>query len=187
MKRRTISDSLTPSAEVGSSRMSTLAPKWIARAMATDWRSPPESVAIGRVTSSTAMPKCAISAFAAQLRSSQTAETDPIPAAVRAPERSCGRSALRAPPPDPEKPSRCRGQAHPWPSRTSPAARAKDQLARSRETRRSRRGFADRGLARLWREDTLQLIDSRCWGIGLRADKLTINAAAASAFRANPS
>src|SRR6266571_2052463 len=38
---------LTPSAEVGSSRISTRAPKYTARAIATDCRSPPESVPTG--------------------------------------------------------------------------------------------------------------------------------------------
>ena len=34
----------TPKALVGSSKISTLAPKWTARAMATVWRSPPDRV-----------------------------------------------------------------------------------------------------------------------------------------------
>ena len=50
----------TPSAEVGSSRISTLAPKWTARAIATDCRSPPESVPTAWVGSRTSMPMSAI-------------------------------------------------------------------------------------------------------------------------------
>ena len=50
----------TPSAEVGSSRISTLAPKWMARAIATDWRSPPESVPTAWVGSRMSMPMSAI-------------------------------------------------------------------------------------------------------------------------------
>ena len=56
MKRSTTPASFTPSAEVGSSRITTLAPKWMARAMATDWRSPPESVPTGCDVSRSSMP-----------------------------------------------------------------------------------------------------------------------------------
>src|SRR6266508_2152420 len=47
MYRSTTPACLTPRDAVGSSRMSTLAPKWTARAIATDWRSPPERVPTG--------------------------------------------------------------------------------------------------------------------------------------------
>ena len=56
MKRRTTPASFTPSADVGSSRMTTFAPKWIARAIATDWRSPPESVPTGCDVSRRSIP-----------------------------------------------------------------------------------------------------------------------------------
>src|SRR4051794_31300801 len=52
----TTPDCLTPSAAVGSSRMSTRAPKYTARAIATHWRWPPESVPIGWLMSLTKMP-----------------------------------------------------------------------------------------------------------------------------------
>ena len=52
----TIAAWCTPSAEVGSSRISTFAPKWTARAMATDCRSPPERVPTAWVGSRTWMP-----------------------------------------------------------------------------------------------------------------------------------
>src|SRR3954447_1539773 len=54
--RRTTPACLPPSADVGSSRMSTRAPKWTARAMATDCRSPPESVPTGWSGSRMSMP-----------------------------------------------------------------------------------------------------------------------------------
>ena len=57
---RTIAAWWTPSAEVGSSRISTFAPKWMARAIATDWRSPPESVPTAWVGSRMSMPISAI-------------------------------------------------------------------------------------------------------------------------------
>ena len=44
VKRSTVAASFTPSAEVGSSRISTRAPKYIALPIASAWRSPPESV-----------------------------------------------------------------------------------------------------------------------------------------------
>ena len=46
----------TPSAEVGSSRISTLAPKYMARAIATHCRSPPDSVPTGCSASRSLMP-----------------------------------------------------------------------------------------------------------------------------------
>ena len=52
----TTPDCLTPSAAVGSSRISTLAPKWTAREIATHWRSPPDSVPMGWSTSRRSMP-----------------------------------------------------------------------------------------------------------------------------------
>ena len=48
--------SLTPSAEVGSSRMRTRAPRYSARAMASVWRSPPESVPTIWSVERTSMP-----------------------------------------------------------------------------------------------------------------------------------
>ena len=47
---------LTPSAAVGSSRISTFAPKCTARAIATHCRSPPDRVPIGWSTSRRSMP-----------------------------------------------------------------------------------------------------------------------------------
>ncbi|KPI10546.1 protein of unknown function DUF1602 [Actinobacteria bacterium OK074] len=52
----TTPDCLTPSAAVGSSRISTRAPKYTARAMATDWRWPPDRVPMGWSRSSRTMP-----------------------------------------------------------------------------------------------------------------------------------
>src|SRR2546422_14521 len=57
----TMPDWRTPSAEVGSSRMRTFAPKYTARAIATAWRSPPESVPTGWFGSRTSMPILPIS------------------------------------------------------------------------------------------------------------------------------
>src|ERR1700716_430890 len=57
----TMPDWRTPSADVGSSRMSTLAPKYTARAIATAWRSPPDSVPTGWFGSRTSMPILRIS------------------------------------------------------------------------------------------------------------------------------
>ena len=52
----TTPDCLTPSAAVGSSRISTLAPKCTAREIATHWRSPPDRVPMGWSTSRRSMP-----------------------------------------------------------------------------------------------------------------------------------
>ncbi len=62
--RRTMAASLTPSAEVGSSRMSTRAPKYSARAMARVCRSPPERVPTNCPGSRMAMPISAICSVA---------------------------------------------------------------------------------------------------------------------------
>ena len=58
---RTMPDCRTPRAEVGSSRIRTLAPKYTARAIATAWRSPPDSVPTVWLGSRTSMPILAIS------------------------------------------------------------------------------------------------------------------------------
>src|SRR6266571_1529771 len=52
----TTPDCLTPSAAVGSSRISTLAPKCTAREIATHWRSPPDRVPMGWSTSRRSIP-----------------------------------------------------------------------------------------------------------------------------------
>src|SRR3954471_3709482 len=52
----TTPDCFTPRAAVGSSRISTRAPKYTARAIATHWRWPPESSPIGWLMSLTTMP-----------------------------------------------------------------------------------------------------------------------------------
>ena len=52
----TIDVCATPSAEVGSSRISTCAPKYTARAIATHCRSPPDSVPTAWCGSRTSMP-----------------------------------------------------------------------------------------------------------------------------------
>ena len=52
----TTPDCLTPNAAVGSSRMSTRAPKNTARAIATHCRCPPDSEPIGASTSGSSMP-----------------------------------------------------------------------------------------------------------------------------------
>ncbi len=62
--RRTIADSLTPSAEVGSSRIRTRAPKYSARAIASVWRSPPDSVPTSWSVSRTSIPMFFISSRA---------------------------------------------------------------------------------------------------------------------------
>ena len=45
---RTVEASLTPKAEVGSSKIRSLAPKYVALQIATAWRWPPDNVPIGR-------------------------------------------------------------------------------------------------------------------------------------------
>ena len=77
MWRRTKADCLTPSAEVGSSRISTRAPKYSARAMASVWRSPPDSVPTAWSVSRMSMPIRFISSWA-------------IPAALRMSNRFSG-------------------------------------------------------------------------------------------------
>ena len=57
----------TPSAEVGSSRISTFAPKWTARAIATVWRSPPDSVPTAWSGPRRWIPIFAISSMATRL------------------------------------------------------------------------------------------------------------------------
>ena len=56
----TTPDCLTPSADVGSSRISSRAPKWTARAMATHCRSPPDRVPTGWSGSRMSMPMLCI-------------------------------------------------------------------------------------------------------------------------------
>ena len=62
--RSTIAASLTPSADVGSSRISTRAPKYSARAIASVWRSPPDSVPTSCAGSRTWIPISSICSVA---------------------------------------------------------------------------------------------------------------------------
>ena len=111
MKRSTVAASLTPSAEVGSSRMSTRAPKYMARPIASTCRSPPDSEPTSWSPSRTrVMPKRRICSSAMRLRrlGVEPLERRASPSSAPRQGRNCGRRSSAGWCRHPDARSRCR-------------------------------------------------------------------------------